>query len=331
MCLPDNSMAVSKSHSHRSLPYLDLLLLMDCGKISLKTADSIGKGIISDMNYEHIITGTFLSRPNRFIAHAVIRRPNTGNEETVVCHVKNTGRCRELLLPGVTVLLQYHPDAAAAGRKTEYSLIGVYKERNGELMLINMDSQAPNQVAEEWLHSMEERPLLPFSKGSGRDDSGASPKTAEAAFPEPSGEGSLALQNIRREITYGQSRFDLAFHLDFRSNLHSLSQTIPAFMEVKGVTLEEDGVAMFPDAPTERGIKHILELAGAAKEGYEAYILFVIQMKGIHAFTPNQKTHPQFGDALRMARSAGVHILAYDCLVTEDSLQIDRPVPVWLD
>lgn len=267
------------------------------------------------MRYEHMIQGTFISRPNRFIAHVAIRREAGGEEETVVCHVKNTGRCRELLLPGTAVILQFHPEAAALGRKTEYSLIGVLKERNGELLLINMDSQAPNQVAAEWLHAMEQAPTLPVNGYDG-----------EKFQPV------LRLANIRREVTYGQSRFDLAFDMVFTSSSASAFQscTKPAFMEVKGVTLEENGVAMFPDAPTERGIKHILELAEAVKAGYEAYILFVIQMKGIREFTPNQKTHPQFGDALRLAHEAGVHILAYDCIVTADTLEIDRAVPVFL-
>lgn len=262
------------------------------------------------MKYEHMIQGTFISRPNRFIAHVTIQSHTSGKEETVVCHVKNTGRCRELLLPGAAVILQFHPEAAALGRKTEYSLIGVWKEQNGEPLLINMDSQAPNQVAAEWLYSMEQAPVLPVS---GFNGNGLAP--------------SLMLENIRREVTYGQSRFDLAFDLVFDSAAPAFQGRIkPAFMEVKGVTLEENGIAMFPDAPTERGIKHILELAEAVKAGYEAYILFVIQMKGIREFTPNQKTHPQFGDALRLAHESGVHILAYDCIVTRNSLEIDQPV-----
>lgn len=201
-------------------------------------------------------------------------------------------------------MLQFHPEAAALGRKTEYSLIGVLKERNGELLLINMDSQAPNQVAAEWLHAMEQAPTLPVNGYDG-----------ERFQP------ALRLANIRREVTYGQSRFDLAFDMAFDMVFDSAcaqlpdsplisasapaynpssapafqSCTKPAFMEVKGVTLEENGIAMFPDAPTERGIKHILELAEAVKAGYEAYILFVIQMKGIREFTPNQKRIPSSG------------------------------------
>ena len=274
------------------------------------------------MKYQHILKGTFLSRPNRFIAHV---RLDGENDREVVCHVKNTGRCRELLLPGAGVLVEFHPNAASLGRKTEYSLIGVYKERDQEMLLINMDSQAPNRVAAEWLDSMKMAPVLPFSQNDARA-------------------GRAELSNIRREVTYGNSRFDLAFDIiegtgpvfssgggaeDCESALPPLTLR-HAFMEVKGVTLEENGIAMFPDAPTERGVKHILELAEAVKAGYEAYILFVIQMKGILSFTPNRKTHPQFGDALSMAGDAGVHILAYDCLVTEDTLAVDTPVPVSL-
>ena len=228
------------------------------------------------MTYEHIVAGTFVSRPNRFIAHV-----KTGNR-TVVCHVKNTGRCRELLIPGAAVILEFHPDAAVSGRKTEYDLIGVYKND----LFINMDSQAPNKAAWEWLTSLD---------------------------------GSMDSR--------GDSRFDLAFSLRDRDT----KAVSPAFMEVKGVTLEENGVAMFPDAPTERGIKHLKGLIRAHEEGYEAYVLFVIQMKGILGFTPNDITHPAFGDALRQAREAGVHVLAYDCLVTPDTMIVDSPVKVILD
>mgnify|MGYP000003803745 FL=1 len=229
------------------------------------------------MTYEHIVAGTFVSRPNRFIAHV-----KTGNR-TVVCHVKNTGRCRELLIPGAAVILEFHPDAAVSGRKTEYDLIGVYK--NG--LLINMDSQAPNKAAWEWLVSL-----------------GGGQYTEKNHYPL----GSYVPFDIRREATHGDSRFDLAFSLRDRDT----KAVSPAFMEVKGVTLEENGVAMFPDAPTERGIKHLKGLIRAHEEGYEAYVLFVIQMKGIRGFTPNDMTHPAFGDALRQAREAGVHVLAYD-------------------
>ena len=248
------------------------------------------------MTYEHIVAGTFISRPNRFIAHV-----ETGNR-TVVCHVKNTGRCRELLIPGVTVILEFHPDAVLSGRKTEYDLIGVYK--NG--LLINMDSQAPNKAAWEWLVSL-----------------GGGQYTEKNHYPL----GSYVPFDIRREVTHGDSRFDLAFSLRNRDT----KAVSPAFMEVKGVTLEENGLALFPDAPAKRGIKHLKGLIRAHEEGYEAYVLFVIQMKGIRGFTPNDMTHPAFGDALRQAREAGVHVLAYDCLVTPDTMIVDSPVKVILD
>lgn len=248
------------------------------------------------MTYEHIVAGTFISRPNRFIAHV-----ETGNR-TVVCHVKNTGRCRELLIPGVTVILEFHPDAVLSGRKTEYDLIGVYK--NG--LLINMDSQAPNKAAWEWLVSL-----------------GGGQYTEKNHYPL----GSYVPFDIRREATHGDSRFDLAFSLRNRDT----KAVSPAFMEVKGVTLEENGLALFPDAPTKRGIKHLKGLIRAHEEGYEAYVLFVIQMKGIQGFTPNDITHPAFGETLRQAREAGVHVLAYDCLVNPDTMTVDSPVKVMLD
>ena len=248
------------------------------------------------MTYEHIVTGTFISRPNRFIAHV-----ETGNR-TVVCHVKNTGRCRELLIPGVTVILEFHPDAAVSGRKTEYDLIGVYKND----LFINMDSQAPNKAAWEWLVSL-----------------GGGQYTEKNHYPL----GSYVPFDIRREVTHGDSRFDLAFSLRHRET----DAVSPAFMEVKGVTLEEHGLAMFPDAPTERGIKHLKGLIRAHEEGYEAYVLFVIQMKGVQGFTPNDITHPAFGEALRQAHKAGVHVLAYDCLITPDTMAVDLPVRVMLD
>ena len=248
------------------------------------------------MTYKHIITGTFISRPNRFIAHVMA----DGRE--VVCHVKNTGRCRELLIPGTKVILEYHPDAALTGRKTEYDLIGVYKGA----LLINMDSQAPNRAAWEWMVSLGDQPAA---------DSVDSPFAPYIPW------------GIRREVTHGDSRFDLAFSLSKGGS----ESGAPAFMEVKGVTLEEHGLAMFPDAPTERGVKHLKGLIRAHEEGYEAYVLFLIQMKGIHGFTPNDITHPAFGDALREARSAGVHVLAYDCVITPAAMAVDAPVPVLLD
>ena len=224
------------------------------------------------MKYERIETGFFLERPNRFIAYIEI----AGQKETV--HVKNTGRCAELLQPGATVYVQ---KADNPERKTQWDLIGVKKGKR----MINMDSQIPNKVVEEWIR-----------KGN--------------LFPD------AAL--IKPETTYKQSRFDLYLEEGERK----------IFIEVKGVTLEQDGVVKFPDAPTERGIKHLNELCEAVKDGYEAYVFFVIQMKGVKYFTPNIKTHAAFGDALRNAQKQGVHILAYDCKVTKDSIEIAQEVPV---
>ena len=227
------------------------------------------------MHYDHIISGTFLKRPNRFIAIVLVG----GQEEEA--HVKNTGRCRELLIPGARVYLQQHNDPK---RKTKYSLIGVSK---GNLM-INMDSQAPNKAAEEWL-----------LKGG--------------FFPEDI--------SVYRERKYGNSRFDLYIESPVRK----------AFMEVKGVTLEEDNIVRFPDAPTERGIKHVRELIRCMKDGYEAYLLLVIQMKDVRYFQPNWKTHPEFGMVLREAAEAGVKLLAYDCLVGENFMEICDPVSIDLE
>lgn len=231
--------------------------------------------MIGDMKYRNITKGKFLSRPNRFIAQVELQ----GQVETV--HVKNTGRCRELLIPGVEVILEKSDNPS---RKTGYDLIAVNKKGNW----INMDSQIPNKAAEEWLMKGE-------------------------LFPEEI--------TVHREKTYGNSRFDLYVESPCRK----------AFLEVKGVTLEEDGIARFPDAPTKRGVKHIQELIHCLEDGYEAYLLFVIQMKGIQRFEPNWKTHPQLGEALIQAREAGVKLLAYDCLVTEDSIVVENPVPILLE
>lgn len=249
------------------------------------------------MFYPNTMVGTFLSRPNRFLAHVML----DGRE--IVCHVKNTGRLKELLLPGVPVVVQYHPDAAATGRKTEYSLIKVAKflhtpENGSTQVWVNIDSQAPNQVAFEWLNHRQH----------------ASDSLNCPDLPD------FRPQNIRREVRYGDSRFDLSFT--------DAATGRPWLMEVKGVTLDVNGTAKFPDAPTERGVKHLEELGHAAADGFEAAVLFVIQMKGISAFSPNAATHPEFANALKRARKNGVHILAYDCIVTEDALQIDHPIPV---
>ncbi len=227
------------------------------------------------MKYKKVVEGRFISRPNRFIAYVEI----DGKAETV--HVKNTGRCKELLTDNATVYLSVSDNPE---RKTKYDLIAVNK---GEL-LINMDSQIPNDVCERWL-----------KKGF---------LFSEKAI-------------IKREYTYKKSRFDFYIEDGERK----------IFLEVKGCTLENNGIASFPDAPTERGIKHIKELISALDDGYEAYIFFVIQMKGVTEFRPNDITHKAFGDALREAKSKGVKILAYDSVVTPDSIEIDREICVNLD
>ena len=231
------------------------------------------------MQYGQVEKGVFLARPNRFIALVALNGVET------VCHVKNTGRCRELLVSGCTV---YLARSDKAGRKTKYDLVAVEKERQGRAPLrINMDSQAPNDAAGEWLPR------------SGLFSDGAV---------------------IRREVKFGDSRFDFYVEDGRRK----------AFVEVKGVTLEENGVALFPDAPTERGVKHLRELCRAVEAGYEAYLLLVIQMKDIRLFRPNAATHPAFADSLREAAGQGVHILAMDCLVTPEGMTVDKPVTVQL-
>lgn len=224
------------------------------------------------MTYGNVREGRFISRPNRFIAKIEL----DGREETV--HVKNTGRCRELLVPGCRVIVE---KSLSPARKTAFDLIAVYKEREGKPpLLVNMDSQTPNKAALEWIKG-----------GLFSHDA--------AVYPEK---------------TFGASRFDLYIEDCGRK----------AFVEVKGVTLEQEGVVLFPDAPTERGVKHLRELITAAERGYEAYILFVVQMKDVHIFRPNRATHPEFADALRAAADAGVRVLAVDCIVTPDSMVIDR-------
>lgn len=226
------------------------------------------------MRYERIEKAVFLERPNRFIAYV----EREGEKETI--HVKNTGRCAELLVPGAQVYIQRSVNPE---RKTKWDLIGVEK---GERM-INMDSQIPNRVVEEWI----------------RDGNLVEGATL-----------------IRPETTFGSSRFDLYVEAEGRR----------IFIEVKGVTLEENGVCRFPDAPSERAVKHLEELERAEREGYETYVFFVIQMKGVKYFTPNTDTHPAFAKALRKAAKNGVRVLAYDCVVTGDSIRIDSPVRVVL-
>ena len=227
------------------------------------------------MKYDKITKGTFISRPNRFIANVEIDGINE------VCHVKNTGRCKELLIPGSTTV--YVQESDNPNRKTKYSLIGVLKDDKN----INMDSQVTNKVVNEWI-----------SKGNLFKD----------------------VVLIKPEKTYKNSRFD--FYVE--------TKTEKAFIEVKGATLEQDGVVRFPDAPTERGVKHIHELCECIDDGYKAYIIFVIQMKDVLYFTPNDDIHKAFGDALRIAHKKGVQVLAVNCYVSEDSIDICDYVEVRL-
>ena len=227
------------------------------------------------MRYDKIVKGIFLNRPNRFIAKVLV----DGKEHAV--HVKNTGRCKELLVEGCTVFLEKSENK---NRKTAFDLVATVKHTEaGEALLINMDSQKVNDAAFEWLKKAKL-----FSSDA----------------------------NIYREVTFDNSRFDFCVEEKGKKS----------FLEVKGVTLEENGVAMFPDAPTERGLKHINELCKCVSQGYGAYILFVVQMKGIYLFKPNVKTHKAFADALRKAESCGVKVLVYDCIVGEDFMEIDKKV-----
>ena len=225
------------------------------------------------MHYANMISGTFLVRPNRFIAHVEM------DGQVEIVHVKNTGRCRELLPVGAEVWCQKSDNPS---RKTKYDLITVRKGGR----LINMDSQAPNIAVKEWL----------LSGGLG------------------------AVENVRSETTHGDSRFDFSFTLNGKQ----------CFLEVKGVTLEKDGICAFPDAPTERGTKHLRGLQKCVEEGFGGYVLFVIQMSDVIYLHPNDVTDPDFGKALREAAAAGVQVLAVDCAVTEDSMIIRNFVPVVL-
>ncbi len=226
------------------------------------------------MRYENMVSGKFLARPNRFVAHIEIE----GRKE--ICHVKNTGRCRELLPVGAKVWCQQFDNP---NRKTKYDLITVQK---GE-RLINMDSQAPNAAAKEWL----------LAGGLGE------------------------ISELKGEYTHGDSRFDFSFLKDGRR----------CFLEVKGVTLETDGVCAFPDAPTERGTKHLRGLTKLAQQDFGAYVLFVIQMADVKYLHPNDATDPAFGKALREADAAGVQVIAVDCDVTENTMTIRKNVEVRLD
>lgn len=230
------------------------------------------------MVYNNIVKAVFKSRPNRFIAECDI------DSEKVIVHVKNTGRCRELLIKDTDVYLEYFPESS---RKTKYDLITVNK--NGRL--INMDSAAPNKAVYEALKNGKN--ILNLN--------------------EP-------LSYIKMEHKYKQSRFDV----------YAETKESKIFAEIKGVTLEENNAAMFPDAPTERGVKHIMELIDAKENGYNTYIIFVIQMEKPAYFTPNYKTHYEFGKALQLAESKGVNILAYDCIITENSMTLNNQVDIKL-
>ncbi|MCH5268436.1 MAG: DNA/RNA nuclease SfsA [Lachnospiraceae bacterium] len=233
------------------------------------------------MRYRKIVTATFLRRNNRFVAEVLLN----GKKETV--HVKNTGRCGELLLEGVRVILA---EADNPARKTRYDLIAVYRKyEDGKELLFNIDSQAPNQVVREWLERQQ-----PFGE----------------------------ILKLRPEYTYGQSRLD--FMMELRDGTRWL-------LEVKGVTLEREGRAWFPDAPTIRGIKHIHELIHATEEDWKTGLLFVLQMEGVQQVSPNRKTHEEFAVALAEARQAGVELLCMGCAVTEDSLEIERQGEVILE
>ena len=271
------------------------------------------------MKYNQVVSGTFLQRPNRFIAHVLI------DSKEEICHVKNTGRCHELLIPGCTV---YCAVSDNPQRKTKYDLIAVEKIIESQTvfanagipsqhvkgtpeahstLLVNMDSQAPNAAVKEWLRS------------------GAAPF------------GSI--DYMKPEYKYGNSRFD--FYLECKTETkrtgtaptpaeNETTRSRKIFLEVKGVTLEDNGVVLFPDAPTERGVKHVRELIRCHEEGFETYVLFVVQMEHAQYFTPNRKTHPQFADALCDARDAGVQLLAYTCKVTPDVMNINKELKIRL-
>lgn len=226
------------------------------------------------MIYQNIKSAQFISRPNRFIAIVEL----DGRQE--VCHVKNTGRCKELLNPGVTVFVQ---ESDNPSRKTKYDLIGVMKGNRP----VNIDSQVPNKI-----------------------------------FSELISEGKLFSNVIlvKPEVKYGNSRFD--FYIETEED--------KIFVEVKGVTLEENNVALFPDAPTDRGVKHIKELIECAEKGYKAYIVFIIQMKGVSSFTPNAVRHKEFAEALSLAAHNNVNVLAFDCNVGQDFIEINEKVEVKL-
>jgi len=230
------------------------------------------------MTYPNIRPGIFLSRPNRFLAHVEV------DGALEVCHVKNTGRCRELLIPGVRVWLVESGDPR---RKTRFDLVAVEKRREENILLVNMDSQAPNHIFREWAEAGGFRPGLKFLRG---------------------------------ETTYGNSRFDFYWEDSEKQG----------FVEIKGVTLENDGVVRFPDAPTQRGVKHLEELMAAKAAGYEAAVCFIVQMEGMDHMEPNDATHPEFGAALRRCARAGVEIFALECETAPGYVKAVRSLPVVL-
>lgn len=227
------------------------------------------------MKYKKIIEGTFLKRPNRFIAQVIVN----GKEETV--HVKNTGRCKELLIPGAKVILEDCTNNP--NRKTKYSIISVWK---GD-MLVNIDSQVPNAVVSQ-------------------------------ALTENKIKGLENLTKIKREVTFGNSRYDIYFEFGNQKG----------FIEVKGATLEEDHLSMFPDAPTERGTKHALEMIHVVQQGYRGIIFFLIQMKGPTKFRLNWQMDSKFSEAVKLAHENGVEILAYDAIVKDNSIEIGCPIEI---
>nr|WP_207289705.1 DNA/RNA nuclease SfsA [Senegalia massiliensis] len=227
------------------------------------------------MEYKKVIKGIFLKRPNRFIAQVLI----DGKEETV--HVKNTGRCKELLMPGTNIILE--DCSHNKNRKTKYSLIAVWKND----ILVNMDSQVPNKVVYDAITQNKIKELL-------------------------------NLDLVKREVTYGNSRYDIYFE----------NENKKGFMEIKGVTLENNNIAMFPDAPTSRGTKHVLEMIEAVKNSYRGIIFFLIQMKGPKVFRLNKEMDKKFSDAVKLAKEKGVEILVYDSIITENSISIGSQVKI---
>ena len=225
------------------------------------------------MKYGKVIEAIFLKRPNRFIAHVLIH----GEEEIV--HVRNTGRCKELLIPGAKVVLE--DCSHNLNRKTKYSLIAVWKDE----MLVNMDSQIPNAAV---FKAINENRIL----------------------------GLQNLSHLKREVTFGNSRFDIYFE----------SNKDKGFVEIKGVTLEQDSIAMFPDAPTDRGAKHVLEMIEAVKQGYRGIIFFLLQMKGPKSFMPNYNMDKVFSNTLKLASENGVEILVYDSIISNNCIIVDKPV-----